>query len=195
MRRSALAVGVLIAAVGLGASPAFADDPEPTPSTVDDDTPSGPDQAGEVITIYGEEEVARRRAILTDEIRSAGYLTGKRHGDHTVYRPEVPWKPTIVIQDEGLVMLKRSPVRWMAPGKRGNLLNNLWCLPPFTPMCVRIGGQIVSTTKLDYSKGRVMERINQPGEAWRTAITNQATWDRVNDEVPRRIEATWRDGA
>lgn len=154
-----------------------------------------PEQAGELIVIYGEREVQRLRSELDDVIQDGGYREGKRRGDETIYRPEVPWKPTVVIQEEGLVTLKRSPVRWMAPGRRDNPINQLWCLPPFTPMCVRVGGQLVATAKLDAAKGRVMEGIHDPAEDWRQAIANQATWTRVNQEVPALLEAAWSKGA
>lgn len=153
-----------------------------------------PPQAGEVIVIYGEREVQRLRGELDGIIEDGGYKEGRRRGDETIYRPQIPWKPTIVVHEEGLVELKRSPVRWMAPGRPDNPLNQLWCLPPFTPMCVRIGGQIVATAKLDAAKGRVMDTIHDPAEDWRMAIANQATWTRVNQEVPERLEAAWTRG-
>lgn len=190
----ACAGGALLGGTALAQEPA----PE-TPAEVDappdtEEPPTG-EQAGEVVIIYGEQEVLRLRAELDQVIRDGGYREGKRRGDKTTYRPETPWKPSIVIQEEGLVTLERSPVRFMAPGRRENPLNYLWCLPPFTPMCVRIGGQVVSTPKLDAAKGRVMEQVHDPSEAWRQSIANQATWARVNQEVPARIEATWATGS
>lgn len=190
--------------LGLAGSAASAQDPPPAAPDSEDPAPDedgaeepapAPGQAGEVITIYSDQEIARRRGELDSVIVDYGYKPGKRRGDQTIYRPQVPWKPTVVVQEEGLITLKRSPVRWMAPGNPNNALNNLWCIPPFTPMCVRIGGQIVSTTKLDYSKGRVMDEIHDPTESWRQSIANQATWARVNDEVPEQVDATWREGA
>jgi len=172
------------------------DTPASEPQATDTPAPSGdPHQAGEELTIYGDAEVARRRDELDEAIHGFGYKAGKRKGDLTIYRPETPWKPTIVLQDDGLVVLQRSPVRWVAPGRADNPANQLWCIPPFTLMCIRIGGQIVATTKLDYQKGRVMDQIHDPSEAWRSAIANRATMARVDQELPAHLEATWKTGA
>lgn len=189
-----LAAGLSTPARAQQESPEPADAPaqEQPPPLPDEEQP--PAQAGEVIVIYGEREVQRLRGELDGIIEDGGYKEGRRRGDETIYRPEIPWKPTIVVHEEGMVELKRSPVRWMAPGRPDNPLNQLWCLPPFTPMCVRIGGQIVATAKLDAAKGRVMDSIHDPSEDWRQAIANQATWTRVNQEVPARLEAAWTRG-
>lgn len=153
------------------------------------------DEPGEVITVYGEAEVQRNRAALESLIVDQGYLEGKRRGDRTIFRPEVPWKPSVIVHDEGFVELKRSPIRWMPPGRKDRPLNNLWCVPPFTPMCIRIGGLVVAESKLTPQKTRVLEEIHDQAERWRQAIVDQATWTRVNDEVPARIQATWETGA
>ncbi len=197
-----LALGALLC--GLQAlAPAAAQEPvqpepvsEPASEPTDAPPPQGEEPtAGEVITVYGDQEVQRRRMELEATIRDYGYQDGKRKDDKTIFRPEVPWKPSIIVHDEGYMELKRSPVRWMVPGRQDNALNYLWCLPPFTPMCVRIGGQVVSGAKLTPQKGKVLDEIHEPSEAWRGAIVDRATWARVNDEVPKLIEATWQTGA
>lgn len=162
--------------------------PPPPPPVVS--TP----EAGEEIVIYDTLEIARRRAEVEGLLLEQGYKEGIRKDDRTIFRPQTPWKPSVVVHDDGIVQLTRSPVRWMAPGDPDNALNNLWCLPPFTPMCVRIGGQVISKTKLDAHKNKVIESVHDPAELWRQAIVDKATWDRVNQELPARMEATWARG-
>jgi len=156
--------------------------------------PPADEPPGEEITVYGEAEVKRTRAALEALIVDQGYQEGKQRDGKTIFRPEIPWKPTVVVYDEGFMELKRSPVRWMHPGKQDRPLNNLWCLPPFTPMCVRIGGQVVAESKLTPQKSKVLDEVHEQSEAWRQAIVDQATWTRVNEEVPTLVQATWDQG-
>lgn len=151
-------------------------------------------EAGEEIVIYDTLEIQRRRAELEALILDQGYRAGIRKDGRTIYRPQVPWKPSVVVHDDGIVQLTRSPVRWMAPGDPDNLLNNLWCLPPFTPMCVRIGGQVISKTKLDAHKQKVLAQTHQSSEHWRQAIVDKDTWERVNTELPAMMEGAWTRG-
>lgn len=157
--------------------------------------PPGTPEAGEEIIVYDTQEIERRRQVLEAIILDQDYKEGIDKGDRTIYRPMVPWKPSVIVHDDGIVQLTRSPVRWMAPGNPDNALNNLWCLPPFTPMCVRIGGQVISGRKLQAHKHRVLEQTHQASEAWRQAIVDKSTFERVNEELPALIDATWKTGA
>lgn len=152
------------------------------------------DQAGETMIIYDQREVVRLRQELGRAIEAEGYKDGKRRGDQTLYRPLTPWKPTVVVHEDGLLTLQRSPVRVEAPGRKDNALNYLWCLPPFTPMCVRIGGQIVSEAKLDAAKGRVADVVHEPSERWRRALISQSMQKRLDQELPARLDRMWVSG-
>lgn len=149
----------------------------------------------ETLIVYDELEVQRRRNELTAALRAEGYLEGKRRGDRTIYRPEDAWKPSVEVHEDGLLTLHRSPVRFEVPGRRENMLNALWCLPPFTPMCVRIGGQVVSEARLDAAKGRVLDAVHPASERWRTALMAQRLQDRLDQELPGRLERMWASGA
>ena len=54
------------------------------------------------IVVFGELELARRRALLEQEIEKLGYHKGKNKENRTVYRPDVSWKPSIVLYDDAL---------------------------------------------------------------------------------------------
>lgn len=169
--------------------------PEAPPPSEEPPPPvtSGQD-AGETMIIYDEREVVRLRQELGRTIQAEGYKEGKRRGNQTLYRPLTAWKPTVVIHEDGLMTLQRSPVRVEAPGRKDNPLNYLWCLPPFTPMCVRIGGQIVSEPKLDAAKGRVADVVHEPTERWRRALISQSMQERLDQELPSRLDRMWVSG-
>ena len=91
--------------------------PEPNPKTEDSpaesESPatSETESSGEII-IYGERELARKRAILDSQIRVQGYGTVKKSENKTVYRPDIAWKPSVIVYDDGYMILRRTPVRF-----------------------------------------------------------------------------------
>ena len=122
-----LAVVVLAAAfarpTAAGEVPDQADEsglpPQQAPAPAE--VPPAPEVQQEVqeeIVVFGELEVARRRALVARDLRGLGYRAGRREQDRTVYRPAEPWRPTVVVHDEGFVVVKRSPVRF-EPWLRG----------------------------------------------------------------------------
>ena len=150
--------------------------------------------AGEEIIVYDDLEIARRRAKVDQDLRNLGYRAGTKRDDRTIYRPEVPWKPSVVVYDEGFVIIKRSPVRFAPPTRKQRPIDYLWCVPPLTPMCVRIGGQIVSDAKLQPQKYRVAQGIDPDFRDWRAAIVSNAWAERIGEEIPDQLDACWRDG-
>jgi hypothetical protein len=197
---------------------AFAQEPEPAaspPAAAEDaeqaalaepespDMPVAPDMEVEVdggvdgeVVVFGDLQVAARRAELDQGLRQQGYRMGVRKDGKTIYRPEDAWKPTVVVFDDGFMRLKRSPVRFEPPGQRSNSnkLRYLWCLPPFTPMCLRVGGQVVSKRKLDPQKARVLSATHPQVGAWREALVGRAMTAKVGTELPDRLDQLWATG-
>ncbi len=151
--------------------------------------------ASEEIVVHDDLEIARRRAALERGIRNLEYQPGKRKGDTVVYRPYSPWKPSVVVHDEGFIIIKRSPVRFAPPTKRQRAVDYLWCIPPFGLMCIRPGGQVVSPAKLNHQKARVAYTVDPDLRDWREAIVSRAWSARVGEEIPTLLDATWQDGA
>jgi len=150
--------------------------------------------ASEEIVVHGDLEIARRRAALERGIRNLDYQPGKRKGDTVVYRPYSPWKPSVVVHDEGFMIVKRSPVRFAPPTKQRRAVDYLWCIPPFGLMCIRPGGQVVSPAKLNHQKARVAYTVDPDLRDWREAIVSRAWSARVGEEIPTLLDATWQDG-
>ena len=185
---------------------ALADTPKPDTSEEEDtsqeesekapDAPSSSEveASGEII-IYGERELARTRSALDSQIRAQGYGTVKKSEGKTVYRPDIAWKPSVIIYDEGYMLLRRTPVRfepWIQ-GKKDNKLRYLSCIPPFTVLCIR-SGWLVNGRKLAHSKEEMVEVSLPAFETWQAQVIAQATENRIQNEVPALLDALWIEG-
>ena len=160
----------------------------------DTGTPPEEESADEELIVFGDLAVQQRRAELGSTLEQMGYREAKRRGDRSIYRPEVAWHPSVVVDDEGFVLIKRSPVR-IEPWVDGrSKLTWLSCIPPFTPMCVRIGGQVVSERKLAHKKAWIAYSIDPRVDAWRAAIVAEAMGRRLNEDIPDMLEDIWSEG-
>ena len=149
-------------------------------------------EADEEIVVYGKSEVAQRRNQLDQKIREDGYKQGIRRGNKVLYRPEIVWKPTVVVYDSGLVDLRRTPPRfepWIQ-GRKDNRWRYLSCLPPFTVMCIK-SGWLISKRKLQHSKTQVVDSNIESIRHWQEAIVNVATQQRLEEHIPEFLEEIW----
>jgi hypothetical protein len=154
------------------------------------------------LIIVGELEVKRRRAEVIKELRELGYGRGERHEDKTVFHHPVAYHPSIVLHDDGIVSIKRGPVRfrpafgsWSSESTQP--LKKLWyltCIPPLILNCFRVGGQLISPRKLNPLKHRVATRIDPDVDHWRAAMVSNATATRLGVELPAQLEAIWHEG-
>lgn len=148
----------------------------------------------EEIIVLGRREISRRRAELDRELKAMGYKVREREGV-TVYRPEISWKPSVHVYDDGYVILRRSPPRFESYIDSESNLRYLACIPPFTIMCIKIGGVTVSQRKLAPQKAEVIGAIQPEIRAWQGAISREVMSIRLGSEVPALLVATWETGA
>jgi hypothetical protein len=152
-----------------------------------------PDDPVEIVIVEGDLRVARERAELEAAIQDLGYRGGVNKGDRVVFRPEIAWKPTIVLYDDGRIALKRSPVRF---GLDDDLPKGLYALCPIRPdLCVRLGGQVIAPRKLDGSKEAVLEATRTDHAQWTEALVDRNMTDRRDQAVPDALDALWTRGA
>ena len=178
--------------------PARADDAAPPsePDTAADEAPPDPTAPaeGDELIIYGEREVARRRAMIERDLRDMGYKAKDRDG-YTVYRPETPWYPSVYVYDAGYVMVRRSPPRFEPYIKGTSNLRYLACIPPFTVMCIQMSGVMITDRKLEPLKYRVVTALDPEVDAWQDALVSQGMEHRLLVEVPTLLQAAWETGA
>ena len=169
---------------------AFADEPAESETTSSD----GSKAVGDEIVVFSELDVARKRRALEQRIRAVGYKAGVRKENRTIYRPETAWKPTVVVYDDGFVVMKRSRIRF-EPWVKGRT-KAVWlsCIPPFSLMCIKLGGQVVSPARLTAQKERTLNALDAPLDAWQEAIASNATDTRLHREIPAELDALWTQG-
>ena len=114
--------------------------------------------------------------------------------DRTIYRPEVAWKPTVVVHDEGFVIMRRSRVRFEPWVKGRSKAVWLSCIPPLGLMCIKLGGRMVSPARLHAQKGRTLDVMDAPLDSWQDAIVANATEDRLHRQIPDELDALWTSG-
>ena len=148
----------------------------------------------EEMIVFGELEAQRRRQQLDQDLRDLGYRAGKRKDGRTVYRPEVAWHPSVIIDDDGYAIIKRSPVRFEPWVQGRSNLRWISCIPPFTIMCIKLSGQLVSDAKLTPKKQVVAEGIDPALDSWRAVVVANAMAERLGVAIPDMLEATWQDG-
>jgi len=147
----------------------------------------------EEIIIYGQSEVERRRKLLEKEIIKTGYREGIRRNDKVLYRPEVVWKPTIVVYDSGFVDLRKTPPRfepWIK-GPKTNKWRYLSCIPPFTLMCIKASGWLITKRRAQHSKTKAIENIIDSIQSWQEAIVVVATQRRLQEDIPDFLDELW----
>lgn len=177
---------------------AYADDPAPpVPAAPAEVTPAPapPVRGREVITITAEDEVLRRRAEVFEALTQEGYIRRRRQGDdRTVFLSEDPWKPQVVVHDDGWVYFRRQPPRVHAPGKsfadQGSPAAYLLCIIAPTA-CVSVGGWLVSDRKLGAIKGQVMDSTQDKIRAMNDAVARRELGRRLNEDIPADLDKVW----
>lgn len=176
----------LAALLVVGAAPSWADDATSDESTGDAD--------GDELVVYGDLIVAQKRRALDRRLRASGYRAGKRKDGKTVYEPEAVWKPTVVVHDDGFVVMRRSRVRFEPWAKGRSKLVWVSCIPPFTLMCIRLGGRMVSPARLEAQKERTLAAMDKPLDDWQAALMATGMQKRVQQELPDQLDRLWADG-
>ena len=162
-----------------------------------DDTGSAETEPpAEEIIVYGEMEIARKRAKVIQNLKHLGYREATRRDGRSIMRPEAPYKPTIIVDDDAWIHVKRSPVRIDPPGKDDNNLRYLWCLPPFTitAACIQVGGQVIAERKLAHFKGDIARATEYEMRQWRKAVIAHAMDKRLGEEIPDMLDRLWEEG-
>lgn len=161
------------------------------PAPIDDEVP------GETIIVYDTAEVVRARDALSQGLRREGYARHTRVGDTVVYKHAIPWRPQVVLHDDGWIQFRNQPPRIHSPGKafadQGSLLNYLWCIPTLMTACVSPGTWVVSPNKVDEVKGDTLDAIRRESLSFGDAVMRARLQGRLYEEVPRLLEKTWAE--
>lgn len=152
--------------------------------------------ATEEMIVTSDSVIARRRQAVINNLKALGYRKKKSKDGRTTFSPTIPWKPTVIIDDDAYIILKRTPIRIDPPGDKNNKLRYLWCLPPFTitKACIQTSGMTVGTRKLAHAKETVVRATHPELLRWRAAVIAKAMDKRVHTEVPDLLDDIWERG-
>ena len=155
-----------------------------------------PDTVTEEIIIMGELEIARKRAQVIRNLKGMGYREGKTKNGRTVYKPDTAYHPTVILDDDAWMRIKRTPIRIDPPGAKDNRLRYLWCVPPLTitPACIQAGGQFISQRRLQHFKEDVVRSTRYEMRQWQSAVVAHAMDKRLGEEIPDMLEELWTTG-
>ncbi|MFN7143708.1 MAG: hypothetical protein ACK4YP_08040 [Myxococcota bacterium] len=156
--------------------------------------PLGARVAGETIEVTDSQEVLRRRAAVFQELVDEGYTRRIRRDDRTIFLSEDPWKPRVIVHDDGWVYFKRQPPRLHAPGRsfadQGTPASYLLCIVMPTS-CISVGGWLVSPRKLGGVQASVMDETKDEVRAMNDAVARRELGRRLNEDIPRDLERVW----
>jgi len=151
--------------------------------------------SGEELEVQGSQEVLRKRAELFESLVREGYTRRLRKNDRTVFLSEDPWKPRVVVHDDGWIYFKREPPRIHAPGRsftdQGSPAAYLLCILAPTS-CVSIGGWLVSPRKLGAVKAEVVDTTRDKVRSMNDAVARRELGYRLNTDIPRDLDAIWQ---
>lgn len=184
-----------------GEAPASGEAPAGEASPSGEAPPSG--EAGDVgdelvvreeAVIQEAPEVARKRAEVYAALKQQGYRKGRDLGDRTVFLPEEPWGPRVIVHDDGWVYLKRQPPRVHAPGRsfadQGHPAEYLLCILAPTS-CLSLGGWLVGERKLARQKGEVLDATRDEVRNLNDAVARRELGRRLNEDIPADLDAIW----
>lgn len=164
---------------------------EPTPAA----PVAPPPVPGEVVEIWGDPQIATARAQLYQTLKEEGYRKGVHQDDRTVFRSYSPWKPQVIVHDDGWVYLKRQPPRVHSPGKsfsdQGSPASYLWCVLAPTA-CVSVGGWMVSKAKYQAVEADVLDATHADVNKLNEAVARKALSQRINTDIPADLERIWK---
>jgi hypothetical protein len=156
---------------------------------VDEDAP------GEVVYV-DEQAVRRAREEVGLVLRDLGYHKKRTRDGRDYYANESPWKPWVVVDDDGWLVLKRAPVSFSKPELEGiwrGPLGYLVCVTQPTA-CIHLGGLVVSERKLAWQKQAVLQAVKPALDRYETAVVARNRGRRFGEELPLALQALWDEG-
>ncbi|MDP2311758.1 MAG: hypothetical protein Q8P41_02560 [Pseudomonadota bacterium] len=156
--------------------------------------PVGARVAGEEIDVQQGQEVLRKRAEVYAALVKEGYVRRIRKNDRTVFLSNQPWKPRVIVHDDGWVYFKRQPPRIHAPGKsfadQGSPAAYLLCI--VSPLsCLSVGGWLVSPRKMGGVTSDVMDAAQDKLRGMNDAVARRELGHRLNEDIPRDLDTIW----
>jgi hypothetical protein len=161
----------------------------------EDPPPDEPFRVDEEVIVY-DLEVEQARHQLLNALRDEGFTIEKQKDGYTVLRHELSYHGEVRVYDDGWILVKRQPVRAVAPklpfAEQNSPLAWAGCVL-YAPFCVRAGGQLVSGRKFRGYEAEIAFAVDPEVRALADRIATSATEVRLND-LPGLMTALWERG-
>ncbi len=150
---------------------------------------------GEEVLIVGDSAVERARHEVTRSLAEQGYEPKRRKDGVTVYLHPVPYKPKVLVYDDGFVVIRRRGFAYTPPnvgdvprGLEIALRSTLCVLAPI--YCFHAPGLVMSPARLEQQKERVVEGVEDEVRAYNDALASRALGSRLQ-EIADLLDAIW----
>jgi hypothetical protein len=187
---------VLVAAGLVGCAGALAQDPEPDPAAAESGEAAGELEEPDEVLYVDDQAVVRAREELGLALRELGYARRRTRNGREIYVNEVPWKPQVVVDDDGWMVVRRAPPSFGKPDLPGiwnGPLGYIICVANPTA-CVHIGGWVISDRKLAWHKEAVVSHTVPTMDRYEEALVDRAFGQRTGEWIPASLEALWERG-
>ncbi len=188
--------------------PALGDEPVTAPVTPDagveeteEPGPEGyadPYAPGEEVLVVGDAAVVKARHEITRSLAEQGYEPKRRRDGVTVYLHPIPYKPKVMVYDDGFVVLRRRGFTYTPPevgdvprGLEIGLRTTLCIVAPI--YCFHAPGLVMSRSRLEQQKERVVEQVEDEVRAYNDALASRALGARLL-QVAELLDSIWLQG-
>lgn len=149
--------------------------------------------------IVSDQAVQQAKKAVEQDLEAMGYERKRRRGSFTIYDHPTNWKPRVLVHDDGFIVIRRQPPKIQRPDIPGawwdkhSAANWLPCLTVPT-LCVRVGGMVIAPRKLAHQKEAVVEATEDDMRAFVDALTMEALYNRIYEDLPTELDSLWLDG-
>lgn len=165
---------------------------EPVETGFPSDTPD------ETVIVDWQMQVVRARRELESTLEDLGWNQNRRRrGDWVIYTNPTPWKPMIMVHDDGWMKIRRRGVHFSRPdvgdlsGWEVPLELALCVIAPFA--CVHLEGLLVSDPILERQKQIVVSGSSAAVGAVADTIANRESSERL-ENLPVELDSIWLMG-
>jgi len=158
--------------------------------------PSTDHTVAEEITVFGELQVEAARQQVIADLKAEGFTRVIEKEGRTILKNEVVYRGKIILHDDGWLEHRRQGIHGETPEswfkRKAPPLAWMPCII-YPHQCVRIGGVVISPTKLQHIKTDTHRAVARDLVTLSDRVADLNVARSVNT-LPERLEACWTEG-
>ncbi len=154
-----------------------------------------PDAAEEII-VFGQLEVEAARQQVIADLKDQGFTKIKEKDGKTILKNQTVWRGKVVLHDDGWMEHRRQGIQGETPDSwfKREAPPLAWMPCILSPhQCIRIGGLVISPTKLAHVKTRTHQAVGEDLAELSNRVADLNV-DRTVNDLPDRLASCWEDG-